>query len=101
MNIYISIRLIHPDNDLNKMASFQFPRPLEEFTFEEISSRGLVAIGPPVTVEGSSLNMSISSSIYEVDNKDIPKEAVAYVTTKHGRSGGNYAVIAMQFYKKP
>jgi len=83
------------------MAWFKFSRPLEELTFEETSSRGLVAIGPPVTIEGSSLNMSVSSSIYEVDGKDIPKEAVAYVTAKYGRSGGNYAVLAMQFYKKP
>ena len=83
------------------MTYFRFSRSLDELIFEEASFRGLTAIGPPLIVEGNSLCASVSASVYEVEDKDIPKEAIAFVPSDRGYDGGNYAVIAMQFYKKP
>jgi hypothetical protein len=83
------------------MTKFYFSRSLEELTFEETSSRGLIAVGPPISVEGDSLNLGVDASTFRIMDEDIPKEAIAYVPADEGHHDGNYAIIAIQFYRRP
>jgi len=84
------------------MTQFEIPGDLEELTMEGVKERGLVATGPPVTLESSGeWNVPVSRSFYKARSDQVPDDAIAFVSADGGGCGGSYTFIAIQFYAKP